>query len=155
MVLCPWGNSRVTRDRTSSLPDSTRKTLSRTVRTYASCPVCYINDTRRTAASEMRHSRLPSWCQHWLRCRLWSHEISMESEFVLNYDPVTGDIIQVAWVVLFGFSFGKWSAITGQSITNIDASWRPSHLPRYFASFFLSYTLECFLLYSCPFFFCK
>ena len=49
--LCPWGNSRVTRDRTSSPPESTRKTLSRTARTYASCPVCYINDTR-TAAPE-------------------------------------------------------------------------------------------------------
>ena len=32
------GKSRVTRDRTSSPPESTRKTLSRTARNYASCP---------------------------------------------------------------------------------------------------------------------
>ena len=42
---------RVMRDRTSSPPESTRKTLSRTARTCASCPVCYINGTR-TAAPE-------------------------------------------------------------------------------------------------------
>ena len=46
------GKSRVTRDRTSSPPEGTRKTLSRTTRAYASCPVCSINDTRTAAPQD-------------------------------------------------------------------------------------------------------
>ena len=52
MGLCPEKKSHMARDRTSSPPEGTRKHLSLTTRTYASCPVCSIHGKRKTAPED-------------------------------------------------------------------------------------------------------
>ena len=78
----------------------------------------------------------------------------MEAEFVLRYDPITEDVIQVAWVTFFKFSLDKWLGIPSRTTNWLErfmasVTCTAATSPR-FSLFFAS----AFLFVSVAFYWC-